>query len=1010
MIQYNLYFSSTEDLLAGDMYVDAFLNNGIQIVVHIMMLPILMKYFGEFYAWPLSFLAILAQLSRAYFFVLYSFRSFLTGLSMNIFITLFTYFFVIVLFNIVSTEGIFRDEFLQLHDMILARSYLEKCLVLARQLLQPLENLVDAQEAVVKAMVTETLAGRLWMQEPILSATKNCQVAALVTQQWMLELRLTKTSLLMQQERSVVLGRMRTVLMRNFVLTLCQHFLNEYHAADPTNHLSFAVRIAPELTQIRIDEVLCRATLTHLCRRAMEIVQNHVLRARCICRMAQTKRLDVNQAPVGKGRGSKDTISDEAAYMYWQKQSLIQHHLLLWIYPKSNISPDTNRPFRFADIRDLEMIMFSSAAHNDNSCGCNQSRNCDKLDSFFLESPFTLGSKHAAKVKLKTITPYQPPRVVFNKVGSVHTDEDVDLILPTRHRRTTAADLYTDYFSFTGRDLRIRPGARRSANYDEGIVLHHTQFHSYQRVLLPYLLTSHSTWFAETVSTSPQFLTRALINHIDTVQSHMQDARSQQLYAQYLRQSFAFFLPVAGTGSIGGAGVRATRLIGTKSQSSSSTRNELVARTSPSASSLLSTSLAPSPGTSTHLIFPDANQASAPNDKTSNAHSSSLVSVTATGSGGSGDKSSSSTSSSGTGEEEHASASSDDKDSPASGNTSVTGSDTPSSLPASAAPPVMRPAISFRKPGMNVAVILSFADTSFRQHSVNNQVMLGSVGWLGRLETLKPPHMPTSFFHEAECIFIEYMSAPPAHLATSGPCTSSSGGSTFIVKPTVSYGGGGYGCHTADKHFPGETTAERVSAGREYLRLVLQWLRFGGYDGIIVLLGDVSMEENMRQDCYDPADCAVSHVDHHSASPKHHTDQNNPTSRHSVSLKSREENLFVLRSDQQSDADAFNLIMRQNVLNRNNSPSFTPQSSRRVSSQSEKSGSSSRDEKISLDGKKENDQTQYQQQLQAQAVAQHTAVLADRFLTIPLNEEKLKSLLPECERRVVELALGVWHP
>jgi hypothetical protein len=1024
MARKNLYFTSPKDLLTGDLYIDDLVNNGVQVVVIIIVLPIMLKFYGEFLAWPFAFLAILTQLCRAYFFVLYSFRSFLTGLVMNLLITLFTHFFTILLFNIVSTEGLFRDEFLQLHDMILARSYLEKCLVLARQLIQPLENLVDAQEAVVKAMVNETVAGRLWMQEPVLSVMKDCQVATLVTQQWMLELRLTKTSWLMQQERSEVLVHMRTVLLRNFVLSLCQHFSNESYAADPSNHVSFAVRIAPELTQIRIDEALCRATLTHICRRAIGKVQEYVQRARRMCRLAQGRQMDVSKSAVKKAPNSGDlgaskTVDpDDSNFMYWQKQSLVQHQLLLWIYPKANLAPDTNRPFRFADIRDLEMILFSSAANSDcTNCSSDDDYSDNQFDSFPLETPFTLGSKRAASVQLKSIKPLLPPRIVFHRVGSVHTDENSDIEPATSHRRTTAADVYTDYFSFTGRDLRIRPGARRSVNYDEGIVLHHTLFRSYQRVLLPYLLTPHSTWFAETVTTSPQFLARALVNHIDAVQCHLHDQCAQQLYAQYLRQTSAFFIPVASVGSVAGS-VGTSRLVGVNSKSLSPKHNGLATKSSPSASSQLSGSIALSSGASTHLIFPNAtvanpgsalNLAAVPND-TFKLKSSPPASVNTTGSAGSvgsGDKSSNSTSSSGSGEEEQASASSgENKDSPTSGNTSVTGSDHTRPAAPEPAVPAKRPVTSFRKPGMNVAVILSFEDTSFRQQSVNNQVMLGSVGWLGRLETLKPPHMPTSFFHEAECVFIEYVSAPPAHAAVSG----SSGGQNLTVKPTLgSYGGGGYGCQPADRYFPGETVAERVSAGREYLRLVLQWLRFGGFDGIIVLLGDVAMEGSMRQDSF-ATDCVTTNISSSTATSNASKIANDSRIRNSVSFKYREENQRVLRSDQQADTYAFNLIMQQSVLNSNVTQLPASRPSRVPFNQSGKLTSTSvENDGPLLEEKGDDDQSQFQQQFQSQAVMQYTAVLADRYLTIPLNEEKLRSLLPDCERRVVELALGVWR-
>lgn len=914
IIAQNIRYHSVEDLFMDRSFVETMIRNGIQIVFALILLPLNLKYFSEFLSWPISLITIVSQIGRGFFFVLYVFEPFLQGFIQRLVMALLIHLYLILLINIISSEALFRDEFCQLHELIVARSYLEKCLVLARQLVQPLENVLDAQEELLDCIVTEAVGGRVLVHELFLGAMRDIQLSSLMMEHLHLDLRMTREQdWLMQQERSVLIGRMRTVLLPCVVQDVCACFQEECYGLG----IQFCMRFAPEVTQIRVEESLLRTTLAELCRRALEHIQEHLYLAR-------------------KWSPSSD---------YWAKQLNRRHQMLLWVYPVSSLAAETGRPYRFTDIRDFEILVMTSAdATPDGYTAMRQQH------------------EYTGEVTASFFTSAGVPLTMDASVELLPFDRN-----PRTYYRRSMADLYAEYFGFVKhsnpqlqRPTASHAGYRRERNHEEGLVLRHASYRSYQRVLLPYLLTPRSIWFAQDIIKSLR--TTAQVGK-------MLDSSSSRYYATYVRfavphfqlhvqpsmklkrppregETLAPLPPSTVAGATMAAEPRINRItldVHQPSMAVPSTNANAAASTTADAAAA-AVAAAERRGArkkSTYYASPSSSFRLSPNSSlsamafakfkvqqaqsvppslanTSPTQSSSVLAMNLTGVSMANLAPlpyASTIISTARSSSEASTSTSDGSDDDASAALAL--------LAATASPSAARPPISFRAPGMHVAVIFSFPDTPLRQQAVHNQLIFGAVGWLGRLEMLRPPAMPLCCpGAEVECVFLEYVAPPPDSITTVSLAPR------LPPSPFRSFGFN-HQPIAADMYFSGDSLDERLDNGRDYLRLVIQCLRYRGYEGLIVLVGPESVAAAMQADTY-----AVE--DPHTGSS---TD------------------------DTPSSPSAMSAAMAASSPATKPLPPWT----------------------------------------------QRVAVKADRFLTTPLTEEKLQSLIPDCERRIVELALGVWR-
>eukprot|EP01033_Poteriospumella_lacustris_P001728 gene1728-1250_t len=918
IIAQNIRYQSVEDLFMDRSFVETMIRNGIQIVFVLISLPLNLKYFGEFLSWPISLITIVSQIGRGFFFIFYVLEPFLKGFIQRLVLALLIHMYAVLLINIISSEALFRDEFCQLHELIVSRSYQEKCLVLARQLVQPLENVLEAQEELLDGIVTEAVGGHVLVHELFLGAMRDIQLSSLMMEHLHLDLRMTQEQdWLMQQERSVLIGRMRTVLLPCVVQDVCACFQEECYDLG----IQFCMRFAPEVTQIRVEESLLRTTLAELCRRALEHIQEHIYLA-------------------GKWSPSSD---------YWAKQLNRRHQMLLWVYPVSPLAAETGRPYRFTDIRDFEILVMTSAdATPDGYTAASQQHECTgkATASFFASAgvPLTM-------------------------------DGSVELLPFERNPRTyyrrSMADLYAEYFGFVKhsnpqlqRPTASHAGYRRDRNHEEGLVLRHASYRSYQRVLLPYLLTPRSIWFAQDIIKALR--TTAQVGKL-------LDSSSLRYYATYARfavphfqlhvqpslklkrppregETLAPLPPSTVAGAAAATEPRINRITldvhqpSMAAPSANANAATATATTTTAAAAAAAIVAAERRGTrkkSSYYASPSSSFRLSPNSSlsamafakfkvqqaqsvppslanTSPTQSSSVLAMNLTG-----------VSMANLAPLPYASTvvSTARSSSEASASTSDSSDDDASAalaLLAAAGSPstAFRPPISFRGPGMHVAVVFSFPDTPLRQQAVHNQLIFGAVGWLGRLEMLRPPAMPLGCpGAEAECVFLEYVAPPVDSVATVSLAPR------LPPSPFRSFGFN-HQPIAAATYFSGDSLEERLDNGRDYLRLVIQCLRYRGYEGLIVLVGPESVAAAMQADTYAVED--------------QHT------------------------SSSTDDTPSSPSVMPAAMAS---SPAMKP----------------------------------------LPAWTQRVAVKADRFLTTPLTEEKLRSLIPDCERRVVELALGVWR-
>lgn len=341
---------------------------GIQLMFFIINLPIFIKTSGDFSPYPTNVSMIWLFIIRASFILCAYFSAFMSTIQLTI-VLLFVIGLSLVLLSVqYFTEALYRDEFTELYDLIMSRSFLEKCLVFERSLDYPLSKMVEMQQGIIDLINEAAFANELLISKSLLKNVERLQQNLLVSKELVLEIALTDNQYFEQKDRAEVMFNMRAVLLRPLMIDICSKFADECNSIQ--NNVSIYLRMKTELTLIRLDPELLSAVLCKLCRNALLRIQECVQRS-----LDASVKHATHRRPSHTKKGSHTTTSldkdeKESPYddthdnnMEQQKYSLLKHQLLIWIYP-GELLP-SQQPYRFTDVRRLEIVVMDTSAFED---------------------------------------------------------------------------------------------------------------------------------------------------------------------------------------------------------------------------------------------------------------------------------------------------------------------------------------------------------------------------------------------------------------------------------------------------------------------------------------------------------------------------------------------------------------------------------------------------------------------------------------------------------------------
>ena len=461
-----------------------------------------MKLTVEFVPWPMCYIAILTYFIRSLFLFLNILVHFVTKGLLGFMIWLLISLCITVSIILYYNERIYREEFTELYELIKSKDFLDKCLQSSRRgLFVPMKKLDSTFKALMKDVVTCAIHDSFFVGYELLSKFEQLKMNVLISKELSYSLRVADGKFF-RRPLSAIFHAMHDVYIRDIVQHVCSSFMlshnksgfirdNEINCSIADLSLSIYFHLHPSLTMVKIDEELLSALLCNGCRTA-------------IARIQET----IQASPKHQG------------YV---------HQLLIWIEPSRLTEVQ-----KFTDVKVLEVYVLDTGLivprkdDDENEEIELENEEFDDLEEITPYFNVTNGESRMDRAKGAPLFQYVRRSSVLrsgrDKNSHTYGDETTppsrkglntyqsSLSSVKKFRYTGGQVICDKYMKFFMLPLRFETGRVR-----------HSQFRSFQRFGVPYMLCRDSNkydqWF---ITSDDQLMT--LINH----------NKKLQFYSKYL--------------------------------------------------------------------------------------------------------------------------------------------------------------------------------------------------------------------------------------------------------------------------------------------------------------------------------------------------------------------------------------------------------------------------------------------------------------------------------------------
>jgi hypothetical protein len=245
--------------------------SGFETLFFLLNMPQTMKFFSEFFPWPVPYLMMITLIIRSFVIIVCFLEPFMNEFELYFTIFSFGCYGIVMLRVQFDVEKLYRQEFTGLFNLIMSRHYNEQCLKLVRELRYPLQTLVKYERGALDLIIDASVANQFIIPFSFIPLIGKLQQNSLILQELVLSIQLTNEDVFSKVNKEDLITRMKTVLLRPLINQVCQKFVDE-------TNVPIYFRLAPELTFLRVDCELFIAILSKVIRFALKRIDLDVTR------------------------------------------------------------------------------------------------------------------------------------------------------------------------------------------------------------------------------------------------------------------------------------------------------------------------------------------------------------------------------------------------------------------------------------------------------------------------------------------------------------------------------------------------------------------------------------------------------------------------------------------------------------------------------------------------------------------------------------------------------------